>query len=147
MSIGKVGSIVLLVSMYAIFVKAELDSSSKDALTKTQETLTNAQKRQEAFKENPAYRESEKAANEVFKGDEGKKQQAYELTSQVLATLAEKANGDPQKMQEIMAEAQRNPEKFMQEYFSEGQKQQVRALAADIEKDKKVPTPPQQPNH
>ena len=146
-SFGKIASIVLLISMYTLFVKAELDGASQEALKDTQETLVNAQKREAAFKENPQYKESEKATNHLFAGDESKKQEAYELTSQVLATLAEKTNGDPQKMQEIMAQAQQNPEKFMQEYFSDSQKEKVRAIATDLEKQKKVPPPPQQPRN
>lgn len=147
MSAGKIASIVLLVSMYALFVKAELDAPSQEALTKTQETLTSAQKREAVQKENPKYQESEKALDHLYKGNQGQKQETYELASQVLATLAEKANGDPKKMQEIITQAQQNPEKFMQEYFSEVQKQQVRALANDLEKDKNTPVPPQVPRN
>lgn len=121
---------------------AELDSASQDALDKTVQTLKDPVQRQESFGKNANYKQGESAANMLVGGNDAQKQQLYEMAAEVLKNLAQKANGDPVRMQEIVSQAQKNPSQFMEQYFSEEQKKQVRDLASQIEKDRQ-PKPPQ----
>lgn len=135
--------IILLQSILLGFnAYAELDKSSQEALEKTMEQLKNPAQREQALKENPKYKEGESGANLLVKGDATQKQQIYEMAAEVLQTLVQKANGDPVKMQEIVSKAQKDPGKFMEEYFSEAQKKQVRDLAGQIEKDRQPKAQP-----
>lgn len=138
----KISLFLSLVFSFAFNAHAELDKPSQEALEKTMEELKDPAKREQAFKENPKYKEGESGANLLVKGDAAQKQQIYELTAQVLQTLAQKANGDAAQMQDIVSKAQKDPAKFMEEYFSEEQKKQVRELAGQIEKDRQPKTQP-----
>jgi hypothetical protein len=140
---GKIFVLLILTALTSPS-SAEMDAASQEALTKTQKVLTDPVKREEAFTENPKMREGERAANQLVGGNSHQKEKIYAITAQVLETLAQKSNGDLAAMQEIITRAQQNPEKFMQEYFSEEQKAQVRQLANEIEKDKKIAPPKQQ---
>jgi hypothetical protein len=139
-------------SLFLIFVLlplatwAELDGPSIEALTKTQNILRDPQKREDAMDENPKYREGEKTTNQLVGGNSKQKQKIYEISAQVLEEIATRSNGDVPAMQDIITRAQQNPEKFMQEFFNEEQKAQVRELANEIEKEKKVVPPQQRPN-
>lgn len=132
---------LLVVLFFTSFVQAQMESSSQEAFQQTAEVLKDPSQRNKAFAENPKYKEGEKGADMLVRGNEAQKQQLYEMAAEVLQKLAEKANGDPVKMQAITAEAQKNPEKFMNEYFSEAQKKQVRDLANQIQKDRQPKSP------
>ncbi len=127
---------LFFILFFAASAKAQMDASSQEALDQTADVLRDSSKRDKAFAENPKYKEGEKGAALLVRGNEAQKQQLYEMAAEVMKKLAEQTNGDPVKMQEIAAKAQKNPEKFMNEYFSDAQKKQVRDLANQIEKDR-----------
>lgn len=128
-------SFILLLCIGTV-AHADLDGASQEALKQTADVLKDPTKRDSAFAENPKYKEGEKGADLLFRGNEAQKLQLYEMAAEVLQKLAETTGGDPMKMQEIAAKAQQNPEKFMNEYFTDAQKKQVRELANQIEKDR-----------
>jgi hypothetical protein len=67
-------------------------------------------------------------------GSDKNKNETYDLSSGVLEKVAAEAKGDPDKMQMLLQEAQANPQKFFDKYFSAEQKARVRGLAREIEK-------------
>ncbi|MBY0383564.1 hypothetical protein K2X05_00260, partial [bacterium] len=74
-------SLFLSISFAFVFnAYAELDKSSQEALQKTMEELKNPTQREQAFKENPKYKEGESGANLLVKGDAAQKQQIYEMS-------------------------------------------------------------------
>ncbi len=131
----------ILTLFFSLLSHAELDSTSDDALKKTVQVLKDPVQRQESFGQNPKYKEGEAAADMLVGGNDAQKQQLYEMAADILKKLAEKAHGDPVKMQEIVSQAQKNPSQFMEQYFSEEQKKQVRDLASQIEKDRQPKSP------
>ncbi len=120
---------------------AELDNSSQEALEKTVKAMTNPTEREKAFQENPKFKEGEAGAEMLVKGNEAQKQQLYELAAKVLEGLAKKSDGDAEKMREIVSKGSQNPGQFMQENLSAEQLNQVRELAAEIEKGREPSSP------
>ena len=120
---------------------AELDSPSQEALDKTVKAMTNPTERAKAFQENPKFKEGEAGADMLVKGNEAHKEQIYELAAKVLEGLAKKSDGDPAKMQEIVSKGSQNPGQFMQENLSAEQLNEVRKLAAEIEKGREPSSP------
>ncbi len=120
---------------------ADLDTTSQEALAKTVKALKDPSERENAFQENPKFKEGEAGAEMLVKGNAAQKQQMYELAAKVLENLAKKSDGDPKKMQEIVSQASQNPSQFMQEYLSDEQKKQVRDLASEIEKGREPKSP------
>lgn len=133
--------ICVLIIVFNFMVAADLDAPSQEALGQTQSVLRSPKERDAAFKENPKYKEAEGGANALVQGNEAQKQQMYEMAAQLMKTLAEKSGGDAAVMQEMMIRAQKDPAQFMREFMTESQKQQVRDLATDIEKQKGVRAP------
>ena len=131
----------LCVLVFQSIAAAELDNSSQEALDKTVKALKNPAEREKAFQENPKFKEGEAGADLLVKGNEAQKQQIYELAAKVLEGLAKKSDGDHVKMQEIVSKGSQNPSQFMQENLSADQLDQVRKLAAEIEKGQEPSSP------
>lgn len=132
----KNASVIFFIFIVPFSSGAEMDQPSQEALKQTVEVLKDSQKREQAFRDNPKYKEGESAADMLVRGNEAQKQQLYEMSAEVLKALVEKTQGDPVKMQEIVSQAQKNPSQFMEQYLSEAQKTQVRDLATQIEKER-----------
>lgn len=131
----------LVVTVFWSVTVAELDSPSHEALEKTVKAMINPTERAKAFQENPKFKEGEAGAEMLVQGNEAQKQQLYELAAKVLQGLAKKSDGDPAKMQEIVSKGSQNPGQFMQENLSAEQLNQVRELAAEIEKGREPSSP------
>jgi hypothetical protein len=113
------------------FASDELDPGSRDALAKTDDLLRSPDARQELFQKDAQAR----ATNEQvvsMAGSDANAQAIYELAAEVFGTLTKEANGDPQKMLQLLQQAQAHPEAFAKAFTPE-QRAQLEALTKKIE--------------
>jgi len=66
-------------------------------------------------------------------GTSQNKDEIYGIAAQLMEKIAQETNGDPEKMQLLMLEAQKNPEAFYKKYFNDEQKAKVRGVASKIQ--------------
>lgn len=71
-------------------------------------------------------------------GSRNTSDEVYGLTADLLEPLMKKAGDDPDKLQKMVDEAQKNPEAFA-ETFTPEQREKLRAIAGEISKNKGTP--------
>ena len=112
-----------------------LDKESQEALEKTKRLLTNPAERKEALKKDA----NGQAADDKVKALGGSPQQTekvFDISAKVMDKMVHETNGDPAKLQEIMANAQKNPEAFFKSLPAE-QRQAIERLAKELEASRK----------
>lgn len=114
--------------------------ADESALRNTQQMLKSKQQRNAAIKDDKIAVEIDKKV-ETLAGTEQNKEEIYDLASQLLETISREAKGDPEKMSQLLMEAQSNPQAFYEKYFTPEQKAKVRGIATNIE-NQKTPTKP-----
>jgi hypothetical protein len=111
----------------------DLDAHSKKGLADTQKMLRSSSERSKAIK-GDKQAEDVDAKVDALAGSDKNKNEIYDLSAGILEKVAAEAKGDPDKMQTLLQEAQANPQKFFDKYFSAEHKARVRGLAREIEK-------------
>ena len=111
---------------------AELDSSQTEALTNTQKLLRNTKERNKVIAADPKAQEADAKAG-ALAGSNQNKEEMYDISAELMEKIANDANGDPQKMQDLLKESQKDPQAFYEKYFSDAQKARVRGLANKME--------------
>jgi hypothetical protein len=125
--------LLLSLSLIHFAAHADLDKDQQQGLKDTQRMLTNPGERNEAIKNDKKAKETD-AKVEALTGGGKNKEEIYDIASKVMETITVESKGDPEKMQQLLLEAQSNPQAFYNKYFSEADKARVRSLATDIEK-------------
>ncbi|MGZ3722019.1 MAG: hypothetical protein ACXVA9_03750 [Bdellovibrionales bacterium] len=120
--------VVLCIFILSSTAFAELDQYQKTGLQQTQGLLRDSKTRDEAVRKDPKAADVDRKT-ELLTGSKENKDATYDLAAQLIEKIAIEADGDPSKMQEMMKEAQSNPEAFYKKYFDEGQKAKVRDIA------------------
>ena len=115
-----------------------LDSGSP--LGDTQEVLTTPAEREKALKKFPKAQQADSAVNNLSSNPKTK-EMVYQMSAEILQTIAVKAEGDPKEMQKMMDEAQSNPEAFYNSLDPLTQAR-IRGVANDIQKEKGISQPP-----
>lgn len=125
----------LLLSFIMIhgFAHADLDQHDEQGLRDTQQFLKTPKDREEFLKTDPKARSVDKKV-ESLSGSSKNKEEIYGIAADVFEKIVRETNGDTQKMQKLLEEAQANPEKFYQKYFDDNAKARVRGVATDIER-------------
>ena len=125
----------LLVSLILIQLSAhaDMDEHEQQGLKDTKQLLTNPKERAEIIKGDKTATEVDKKV-EALTGSGNNKEELYGIASEVMEKIAVESKGDSQKMQQLLMEAQANPQKFYDKYFSAAQKTRVKNLASEIEK-------------
>ncbi len=95
--------------------------------------LTNPSERNAAIKNDKKALETD-AKVEALTGSGKNKEEVYDIAAKVMEAITVESKGDPAKMQQMLLEAQSNPQAFYNKFFSEDDKNRVRNLASDIEK-------------
>lgn len=113
---------------------AEVDGASDEALKKVQGVLTNKGAREDAKKTDGNLQKVDNDIDALTSNPQNK-EALYQAASKILGEVAKEANGDPQKMQELMIKAQKDPAAFLNS-MSESNKKLIRSIAEDIEKTK-----------
>lgn len=125
--------LILCLALLSSYSHADLDSHEQQGLKDTQRMLRSKSERDEAIKDNKAAKDIDTKV-EALTGSGKGKEEIYDLSAQVFEAVTKEANGDPQKMQQLLFEAQSHPQEFYNKYFSAEQKAKVHSLANDIER-------------
>lgn len=122
--------------IFAIFVRSALGdseaNSTNEALQKTLKTLKSPTERAAAIQNDPNAKKTDAHVTEIT-GTEENKEALYDLSAQIMETITQRAKGDPDKMVELLEEAQRNPAAFA-ESFTPAQKKALKELSKKLEK-------------
>jgi hypothetical protein len=119
--------------------KDKEEAINAEATKSTQELLTNKKAREEAIKSDSSAKSVDQHV-EALGGTSENKEEMYAIAAQYMADLVQKTNGDPVKMQEMLAQFQKDPASFFAQLKPE-QKKQIENLARSISS-KNAPTVP-----
>jgi hypothetical protein len=123
---------LVYISLVSVSAFADLDKDQRQGITDTQSMLKNSAARKKAIANDPKAKEIDDKAG-ALAGSAANKDEMYDLAAQLVEKIAVEANGDPNKMQMMMLEAQKDPKAFYEKYFDDKQKAKVRGLATKIE--------------
>ncbi len=124
--------IYLIISVIAFPVNAKLSQDQQSALKQTQDLLRNPADRMSVVKESPSAQAAHQKAVD-FLGSQQNVNKAYDMAALMLKSVAEEANGDPAKMQQILNRAKSNPAVLADRMPAEF-KTMLKQIAGDIEK-------------
>jgi hypothetical protein len=128
----------IVIAMSSLHLWADnLDKDQQAALQQTKDLLRDSKQRQVEINKDPKATDIDKKVD-ALAGTAKNKDEMYDIAAQLMDKIAVEAQGDPAKMQELMIEAQKNPEAFYNKYFDSAQKDHVRNLATKIEKNQPV---------
>ena len=125
----KISTVLMTFTLSFLFshlVWADDMTDVNDAVKKTQQLMNDPKQRQEVLNKN----ESAKKSDEFAAGVVGSQNmnEMYSVAADILPELTQLAGGDPTKMMQILAEAQKNPEAFTKS-LSPGALKKIRDLA------------------
>ncbi len=115
------------------------DQAYQEALSKTQNLLRNSKERQGALDTKEA-KSADNVAEITALGDPAAKDQVYNIAADLMPWLVAQTEGDPKKMMEIIAEAQKNPQAFLQK-LPEAERKKIGNLTRHIEAKKQLRSP------
>jgi hypothetical protein len=110
---------------------SELDAASKEALEKTNALLKDKKQRDEYNKTSPKAQAADAFANQVGGSAQGT-QNIYELSAKVFEKLVKKYNGDPEKMKQVLEQAQKDPAGFANSEFTSEELKALRELSSQL---------------
>lgn len=96
--------------------QGKLDAHDEKALGQTKTLMTNKAAREEAIKNDPKAVQADSFTKKVA-GD--KTEDVYALATKIFERLIRKYNGDADKLKQVLADAQRNPSAFANEFTPE----------------------------
>ena len=92
-------------------------------------------KREAYIKGNAPATAADKALLKAIGGDSRRHQKAYELSSGIFATIVKKADGDPNKINQLVMELMKNPE-TLESMLTPAQRKQPAEMAKEVENEK-----------
>lgn len=134
-------TVILCLILVPFLSHAQLDEHQRKGLDDTKSLLKDKKQRDEFIKTDKAAKEVD-AKVDALAGSAKNKEDIYSISADVMEKLTAATNGDPEKMKQILEEAQKNPQAFYQKYFDENARQRVRGVANEIEKSGSGPTKP-----
>lgn len=124
------GIFALSASIAFAQTSSQQDKATQEALGQTQQLLRDKQQREKALQQNPQAMEQHKRVQQLT-GSEKNTDAVYDISADIMDNLVKDANGDPQKMQELMQQAQKDPAAFYNKLTPE-QKARIKALSEQI---------------
>jgi hypothetical protein len=121
-----------LILNHSFALAQDLGAHESQGLKDTKTFLHSPEQRKEFINKDKAAKEIDDKVS-ALAGSSKNKEELYGISSEVLEKLVQETKGDPQKMQQILQEAQTNPQKFYEKYFDENAKARVRGVASDID--------------
>ena len=127
-----------LLSLYSSHIFSEsiqLSSGNSKALHNATFLLNNPAARETYIRKSSNAQQADKTLGDLA-GSEQTSEEIYRLASDVFASITLKANGDPDKMMQLLLEAQQNPEAFANSFTPE-QRKKLSELARQVEGNRK----------
>lgn len=109
----------------------KMDAASQEALRQTIQLLNSPVQRGEVIGKDPKAKSADDQVQSLM-GTPENTAKLYELAGKIMENLATQAEGDPQKMMEILEKAQRDPASFAASFTPEQQKM-LQDLAKQVE--------------
>lgn len=131
--------ISLSVFFLAFNVFAFEDEVYTSALQQTQNLLKNSEARKGALNTEPA-KAADKAAEITALNDPAAKSEVYNIAADLMPWLVEQSQGDVSKMMQLIQEAQKNPQAFLQR-MPEAERKKIKNLSGFIERKKETRQP------
>ncbi|NDD05636.1 MAG: hypothetical protein EB078_12075, partial [Proteobacteria bacterium] len=108
--------VTVLLGTSHVSLGEKLSNEQQKALSTVMEQLTNPEKRQEILKESPKAAQADQFLREV---GGAYSEEIYKLAAQIMQTLAIAANGDPNKMEQLLEKAKKDPASFANSFTPE----------------------------
>jgi|GEM_PF-4945588 len=124
--------IICLTFNLSLFAEEKLSDVDQEALRNTQKLLNDASDRQEFIDKSKDAQKTDQMVDQLVKSPE-QKARMYKLASEIFGDMVKGAEGDADKMAELLQQGAKDPESFMRKLSSENQKK-IQGLAEDIEK-------------
>ena len=109
---------------------AEMDAATRSALAETQKLLSDPAALEKLMTTDAGARKADQSAL-ALTGGGTEHRELYEIASEIFGSLVESTGGDVSKLQQLMTDSQKNPEKLY-EKLSAAQKARIKTLAAKI---------------
>lgn len=113
------------------FADDDIDPALKDV----QELLRTESKRNEVIKDNPKAQQADAFALQAVGGDKNLKNDVYDVSADIMATVQKLSGGDTAKMQQMLQKALQNPGEFLKSLPAD-QQAKIRGIATQVEKNK-----------
>lgn len=132
----------LSISLLALptFAQEDLDPALKDV----QDLLRTESKRNEVIKANPKAQQADDFALQAVGGNHALKNEVYDVSADIMATVQKLSGGDPAKMNELLQKALQNPGAFLKSLPAD-QRARISDIAAKTEKQKSSAQAPPKP--
>jgi hypothetical protein len=111
-------------------VAGELDAASTAALGQTQVLLQTPAEREKVVNQTAAAQTADAEAK-ALAGNPANTEDIYKISSDIFADLVKQANGDPQKMQQMLIDAKNDPKGFY-ERLSEKNRRSIHEISGKI---------------
>ena len=122
---------VSLLATTVSFADDDLDPALKDV----QELLHTESKRHEVIKDSPKAQQADAFALQAVGGNQQLKNEVYDVSADIMATVQRLSGGDPAKMQQMLQKALQNPGEFLKSLPAD-QQAKIRGIANQVEKNK-----------
>lgn len=113
------------------FAEEEIDPAMKDV----QDLMRNEARRNEAIKADPKAQQADNFALQAVGGNQVLKNDIYDVSADIMATVKSLSDGDPAKMNELLQKALQNPGAFLKTLPAD-QQAKIRDIAHKTEKQK-----------
>lgn len=113
------------------FAETDLDA----AVSEAQALLKNENQRNELIKNNPKAQQADSFALQAVGGKTELKNEIYNISSDIFAVIEKQAQGNPEKMQELLLKALQNPSAFLKD-LPAAEKAKIKDLAQKVEASK-----------
>lgn len=126
--------LILSVSLMATtvsFAEEDIDPALKDV----QDLLRTESKRNEAIKADPKAQQADSFALQAVGGNQQLKNEVYDVSADIMATVQKLSGGDTAKMQQLLQKALQNPGEFLKSLPAD-QQAKIRGIANQVQKNK-----------
>jgi hypothetical protein len=125
--------ILLFVLMFGYLVSAQVPQEQQQPVQQTQELLKNKGARDAAIKGNAKAEAADSYVKQLTGGSTAVSQDVYELATEIFTWMADRAKGDPEKMQKEIEEFSSNPNAFAASWPADKQAK-LKELAQKLDK-------------
>lgn len=113
------------------FAEDDIDPALKDV----QELLRTESKRNEVIKGDSKAQQADAFALQAVGGNQQLKNEVYDVSADIMATVQKLSGGDTAKMQQLLQKALQNPGEFLKSLPAD-QQAKIRGIATQVEKNK-----------
>lgn len=143
-SVSRLLFLVLVMDLVTTPV-AHADDDIDPAIKDVQDILRTQSKREEVIKADPKAQQADAFALQAVGGNQNLKNDVYDVSADIMATVQKLSGGDPAKMNALLQKALQNPGEFLKSLPAD-QQAKIRDIAAKTEK-QKAPTAVIPPKH